>query len=260
MDSPSPYLFGNFDAAELALWVFWVFFALLIFYLRREDRREGYPLEDDTTGRLEPLGGLFFTARPKTFLLPHGHGTRTVPNYERDTRVLAARRSAATDGSPIEPTGDALVDGVGPGSWAARPDYADLALDGRPRIVPLSTAPDFHLAKEDPDPRGFTVIGCDGQPAGVVDDVWIDRSEYLLRYLQVGVGLTGRPALLPMTMAVVEGGQRRVRVHAVTAEQFLRVPQTKSPDQVTLLEEDKIVGYYGGGHLYATPDRQEPWL
>jgi hypothetical protein len=108
--------------------------------------------------------------------------------------------------------------------------------------------------------RGFTVIGCDGQPAGVVDDVWIDRSEYLLRYLQVGVGLTGRPALLPMTMAVVEGGQRRVRVHAVTAEQFLRVPQTKSPDQVTLLEEDKIVGYYGGGHLYATPDRQEPWL
>jgi len=29
---------------------------------------------------------------------------------------------------------------------------------------------------------------------------------------------------------------------------------------VTLLEEDKIAGYFGGGRLYATPDRQEPLL
>jgi photosynthetic reaction center H subunit len=51
-----------------------------------------------------------------------------------------------------------------------------------------------------------------------------------------------------------------VKVRAITAAQFADVPGTASPDQVTLLEEEKIVGYYGGGHLYATRDRQEPWL
>jgi photosynthetic reaction center H subunit len=38
------------------------------------------------------------------------------------------------------------------------------------------------------------------------------------------------------------------------------VPGLANPDQVTLQEEDKIVAFYGGGTLYATPDRSEPWL
>jgi photosynthetic reaction center H subunit len=33
------------DGAQIAIWAFWIFFALLIIYLRREDKREGYPLE-----------------------------------------------------------------------------------------------------------------------------------------------------------------------------------------------------------------------
>lgn len=37
-------LFGNQDVASLAVWAFWLFFAGLVFYLRREDKREGYPL------------------------------------------------------------------------------------------------------------------------------------------------------------------------------------------------------------------------
>jgi photosynthetic reaction center H subunit len=38
------------------------------------------------------------------------------------------------------------------------------------------------------------------------------------------------------------------------------VPGTKQPEQVTLLEEEKIMAYYGAGTLYATPDRAEPLL
>ena len=37
------------------------------------------------------------------------------------------------------------------------------------------------------------------------------------------------------------------------------IPTIASPRQVTLLEEDKIAGYYGGGKLYAG-NRQEPKL
>jgi photosynthetic reaction center H subunit len=34
-----------FDGAQIALYAFWLFFAGLVFYLRREDKREGYPLD-----------------------------------------------------------------------------------------------------------------------------------------------------------------------------------------------------------------------
>lgn len=33
------------DFAQVLLYAFWIFFAGLIYYLRREDKREGYPLE-----------------------------------------------------------------------------------------------------------------------------------------------------------------------------------------------------------------------
>ena len=45
----APYV----DVAELALYSFFGFFLALVFYLRREDRREGYPLEDDISGRVD---------------------------------------------------------------------------------------------------------------------------------------------------------------------------------------------------------------
>jgi photosynthetic reaction center H subunit len=38
------------------------------------------------------------------------------------------------------------------------------------------------------------------------------------------------------------------------------VPATRSPDQVTKLEEEKISAYYGGGTLYADPARSEPLI
>jgi photosynthetic reaction center H subunit len=51
-----------------------------------------------------------------------------------------------------------------------------------------------------------------------------------------------------------------VTVKALKASQFAGVPATKDPDRVTLLEEDKIAGYYGGGTLFATPQRSEPLI
>jgi photosynthetic reaction center H subunit len=64
--------------------------------------------------------------------------------------------------------------------------------------------------------------------------------------------------LLPMPFALVNHKRGRVSVDAILASQFADVPVTKSPDQVTKLEEDKISAYFGGGRLYATPSRQEP--
>ena len=39
------------DVAQILLYAFWIFFAGLLIYLRREDKREGYPLESERSAR-----------------------------------------------------------------------------------------------------------------------------------------------------------------------------------------------------------------
>lgn len=59
----------DFDFAQLALYAFWLFFAGLVIYLRREDKREGYPLQSDhgpVQGWPAPPGAKEFIPRPGT--------------------------------------------------------------------------------------------------------------------------------------------------------------------------------------------------
>lgn len=253
------YLIPGVDLADISLWAFTLFFFGLIFYLRREDRREGYPLEADTTGKQEPSGTFWF-ARPKTFKLPHGKGTLSVPHGPRDTRSLALKRSEPWPGAPYVPTGDPMRDGVGPASYAERKDWPDQTVEGAPRIAPLRVEKHLHVAAQDRNPRGFTVLGADNKPAGEVTDIWVDRSEAIIRYLEVRLANAGGTVLLPMTLAVIDMNRARVMVDSIVSAQFAGVPRLRNPDQVTRLEEDKICGYYGGGKLYATPQRAEPLI
>jgi photosynthetic reaction center H subunit len=59
-------------------------------------------------------------------------------------------------------------------------------------------------------------------------------------------------------MSVVKGKRGVVEVDAVTAAQFTDAPAIVGPDSITLNEEERIVAYFGGGYLYATPERSEP--
>jgi photosynthetic reaction center H subunit len=251
---------GSIDVTEWVLYAFWAFFFGLIVYLRREDRREGYPLEDDVSGRHEPLGGLLFTAQPKVFRLPHNGGVVSKPNAMRDEGELKARRTAPWAGSPLEPEGDPLQAGVGPGAYARRANAPDLMLHGGARIVPLRVAEDFYLDKKDPDPRGMAVIGADNAVAGTISDVWVDRSEYIIRYLEVALPDSTKRVLVPMPLAKIERGRGRVRVNALLASQFAGAPSLANPDQITRDEEERVSAYVGAGLLYATPGRAEPWL
>ncbi|MET0970300.1 MAG: photosynthetic reaction center subunit H [Tardiphaga sp.] len=267
------------DVAQVTLYVFWIFFACLIFYLRREDKREGYPLESNTGG-----GGIAHgfprMPDPKKYLLRTGH-VATLPNHGNDRRDVAIAPVARWPGAPYAPTGNPMLDGVGPGSWADREDVPELTLEDIPAIVPLRLTPATTLEARDVDPRGMPVVGCDSEIGGVVVDVWIDRAEALLRYLEVEVAgpvvtkpsivapdgsVTAPPlpaakrVLLPFPFALIDKRRGRVNVHAIRGSQFADVPVTAHADQVTKREEDRIAGYYGGGMLYATPARQEPLL
>ena len=250
---------GYIDVAQLTLYAFWLFFAGLVYYLHRENKREGYPLVGDRRGRVV-VEGIPPTPPKKTFLM-HDGSKVSVPRDEGAEPLNAVRRSFP--GAPIIPVGDPLLSGMGPGAYAQRADVPDLTYDdNKPKIVPLRAAPAFFLATEDPDLHGYAVVGCDGVVAGTVADEWIDRSEVVVRYLEVQLALPDAThrILLPMNYVVLRPKQRRVVTNFIKGAQFAHVPVTKQPESVTLLEEDKILAFYAGGMLYATPRRAEPLL
>jgi photosynthetic reaction center H subunit len=258
---PTGAITGYIDVAQLVLYAFWIFFAGLVYYLHRENKREGYPLVSDRSQRSDRVKVQGFPAvpEPKTYLLPHGQGAVSIPRQEKPETIKAVP-AAPHLGAPLIPTGNPMLAAVGPGSYSARADRVDLTWDGDAKIVPLRVATDFSIESRDPDPRGMDVIAGDGQVAGRITDVWVDRSEVIIRYLEAEVGAPGgtRRVLIPRNMARVNPDG--VSVKSIYAEHFADVPGTRHPDQVTLLEEDKICAYYAGGMLYADPKREEPWF
>ena len=248
---------GSIDLVEILFTLFWLFFIGLIIYLQREAKREGYPLEDDLSyGRTRKVWP-HDAPKPKTFHLPHG-GTATVPRPVAKTE-LAATPAANYPGAPLVPTGNPLLAGVGPGSWSDRADEPDKTLHDENRIVPMRVAPDFVVTRGDPDPRGFAVVGDDGEVAGRVTDLWVDRSEPMIMFYEVDVG-TGRDVLVPAGFVRVKAGQDELHVQSLHGHQFAEVPALKQRDSITLLEEEKIYAYFAAGKLYATPERSEPLL
>jgi photosynthetic reaction center H subunit len=272
------------DLAQLTLYAFWFFFAALVYYLHQEGKREGYPLESERSEYMQQTG---FPGIPdqKAYLLPHGAGTQLVPSSTRDTRAIKARAMEPWAGAPLVPTGNPMLDAVGPGSYAERANVPDLTVAGTARIVPMRVDKAYHIETRDPDPRGMPVMGADGVVAGKVTDIWVDRSEALIRYLEVEVGQ--RRVLLPINFAVIQKDKvpgempglewlfnivmpskttssgasgRTIKVNAIMGRHFADVPATASTDHVTRLEEDRICAYYGAGTLYASADRAEPLI
>ena len=215
---------------------------------------------------------------PKIYLLRDGTEVLMPDPARRDTRPVAAEPLASFPGAPLVPTGDALADAVGPASYADRADHPEPDNHGGDRIQPMAKleSEGFAIAGYGTDPRGAPVRTFDGEIVGTVDELWIDHMESMVRYLGVSTDGGGR-VVMPMNMAVLrkaKGGPadgslwdrmtaRRgpeVRVASVTAEQFGNAPTTASPERITMREEDVIQGYFGGGTIYATPDRTEPLL
>jgi len=90
--------------------------------------------------------------------------------------------------------------------------------------------------------------------------MWVDVPEQLVRFLTIDLNPegSGETRLLPINFCRIKGDH--VKVRALYGTHFADIPGTKSDEQVTLLEEEKIMAYYGGGTLYADPSRSEPLL
>jgi photosynthetic reaction center H subunit len=251
---------GYIDVAQIVLYVFWLFFFTLVFWLHREGKREGYPLQADV-GSAAPKEGFPAMAPNKTYL--RRDGSTMTPETNRNEPPLHARRVAKAEGSPYEPEGDPMLAGVGPGSYALRENAPDKTWDGKPVLVPMRKLAEYHVDSRDPDPRGMEIVGADGVVGGRITDVWVDTPEALIRYYEFefdGGELGPERRLVPVNFTRIPSKQGPVKVGSIMGAHFRNVPKTANPDVVTKREEDQIMGYYGGGYLYADAKRQEPLL
>ena len=256
---PRGEITGYVDVAQVTLYAFWIFFAGLVFWLRREDRREGYPLEAEIHGRLKGPDSILIPS-PKAFHLSSGHTTYAPSASSAYERGVPSAKREPWPGAPYDRTDTELTAGVGPGSWVPREDSHDRTWDEQFRIVPLRVADHFVVHEDGPNPIGMTVFGADRQVAGTVSDLWVDRGESFVRYYEVELGAGGRRVLMPVTFCRTGRFSRTVKTEALLAAQFAGIPATKDPDSVTLLEEERIISYFGAGTLYATPKRAEPLI
>ncbi|MDP3503406.1 MAG: PRC-barrel domain-containing protein [Myxococcales bacterium] len=123
----------------------------------------------------------------------------------------------------------------------------EYGLEGHPRTVFTG-----------PDPRGWDVVGGDDELAGKVKDIWVDRANMLVRYLEVelgeGTGATGT-RLIPMPLIRLSSDTRRVEVSAILAKHFGQVPSLKNPARVDVMEE-LVSAFCAGGKRFAAVSGQ----
>jgi photosynthetic reaction center H subunit len=242
----------NIDVPQVAWWTFFLIFLGLVYYLRREDKREGYPLREDfgpPDPRLPARLGFPLPPDPMPYL--RLDGTMTVAPHDDPDPPMAVKVPRMA-GDPLTPLGDKLTSAVGAGTYTMRRDTPFVTHDGVPQVQPLRVATDWSVMEGDADPRGMRVLDVRFRPVGVVRDIWVDRGVKILRYLEIdlepqwGAG----PVMLPIYHCDIDEREREVRVTALRQAQFAAVPRLQSPDQITAREEDQVNGYYAGGLLH----------
>jgi photosynthetic reaction center H subunit len=161
------------DVAQLVLYLFWIFFAGLIYYLVRENHREGYPMETD-----RPRQVITGWPVPGAQDLPACRRQRDPgarPEHRSGHQLAAEpvarlhRRAAGAGGQPA-------AAGVGPGRLGRTRRRARQTFDGGSRKHPAAArpAPSYGVSPKDTDPRGLPVVGADGEVGGTVVDLWVD--------------------------------------------------------------------------------------
>ena len=241
-------LTSHLDAVQILVALFFLCFAALIYYLRREDKREGYPLWDISPRNI-PIEGFPAVPPTKVYLLMEG-GTATMPHrFEPSaTRAIPADNQF---GSPLIPIGDAMLAEVGPGAYPMRKN-TPLISEGEPQVQPMRVAHGWDVMKGDADPRGMRVLDSAKTEVGTVTDLWVDRGVKILRYLEVTLDNdpAGTNIIVPLFRTNVREKRRVVLIDAMLAGHVRLAPRLTNPDVITAREEDQVNAYFSAAHMY----------
>ncbi len=239
------------DLAQVLIVAFVIFFFGLLYYIRREDKREGYPLEEAIPTLGHGLVGFPAPPPPKTYRLMDG--TTSVLPQEYARRELPAKPRAFFPGAALYPVGDPLLAGIGPGAYALRRDHPFTMGDGSPQVQPLRDAMEYKCRDLDMDPRGRRVFGADMADAGVCFDIWVDKGSKILRYLEIEMVGSIERRLVPIFYVVIRRNTDYLQVDAITAAQFAKIPVLRNPTVITAREEDIVNGFFAGAYIYSAP-------
>src|SRR5688572_24172684 len=106
-------------------------------------------------------------------------------------------------------------------AYAGRPGAAPMAAGAATaHIAPLKDLKDYKVSSDDPDVRGWDIIGRDGRKIGDVNDLLVDTAAMRVRYLDVELDrdlLAKAPAIPGMAPTGTMGAQRHVLVPIGTA-------------------------------------------
>jgi len=95
------------------------------------------------------------------------------------------------------------------------------------QLMRLSDLDDFEVADENPDVRGWKVVGSDGQHLGEVDELIVDPALMKVRYLEVEVRehFQGGHALVPIGLAVVDKADEIVFLNGCDTQAIEQYPR-----------------------------------
>ena len=242
---------SQIDLAQVLIVAFVLFWFGLVWYIRREDKREGYPLEESIPTLRHGIVGWPDAPAPKLYTRLEGGVVALPQEYER--RELRAQPRELHPGAPLYPVGEPLLAGIGPGAYTLRRDEPFVLMDGRPQLQPLRKTPHLVCVDPDLDPRGQRALGVDFADAGICVDVWWDDESKIPRYLEVELNEGAGRRLVPIFYCSLRTKASAFRCDAVTGAQFKLAPMIRRPDVITAREEDRVNGFWAGGHLYSAP-------
>ena len=87
------------DVAQIVLYMFWAFFAGLIYYLLRENHREGYPMDSGRENGPK-IDGWPAVPEPKVFKTQDGH-TYLSPDLARPDVEYSGQPTHGWNGAPL---------------------------------------------------------------------------------------------------------------------------------------------------------------
>lgn len=106
----------------------------------------------------------------------------------------------------------------------------EIRAEGNERLLPLSNSKDFKVAKDNPDVRGWRVVGADGESLGLVKDLIVDTQEMKVRYLALTADRRfyndnyDRYLLVPIGAAALDKKGNNVFVSNIDSKTILNYP------------------------------------
>jgi len=122
-------------------------------------------------------------------------------------------------------------------------------------LEPLRSLVGYRIAREEPDVRGWPLVGADGETLAVIDDLIVDVEAEQVRYLAVRHAT--RRVLLPIGFLEIDTDRSLVLAPALLADDLLQLPAWTGGTVERPVEEevrDAFDEIFRGARRYELPD------